>query len=240
LSEWEVTVNFPMAWLPDISGEIRAGGDKTQIDIPISDILDHLDAGFIGELYVARGPWGLGWRSMYLNTASSAKTEAITGLPGRPPIVGRHRIEVENELFTSDLVGSYAFNEQLALYAGVRRTGNKTRLKVRPLEPGLVEIERRITIVDEELYDWVLGATLQHEFARRWAAVLQGDVGVACDNDRNQLLNAFLSYDFSSGHSLWFGYRYLQIRNSFRDGSGGRVKTDFTQQGPTLGWAWRF
>jgi hypothetical protein len=38
----------------------------------------------------------------------------------------------------------------------------------------------------------------------------------------------------------WFGYRYLRIMDSNRGDDGARIRNDFTQQGPTLGWAWRF
>ena len=38
----------------------------------------------------------------------------------------------------------------------------------------------------------------------------------------------------------WFGYRYLRIMDSNRGDDGERIRNDCTQQGPTLGWAWRF
>ena len=239
--DWRVTVNFPMAWLPDVSGKIYADGDRTDVDVSISDILDNLDAGFIGELYFQKGPWGLGWRSMFLGTKSDFKTEAVTGLPGPlPPIIGQHRIKVENELFTSDLIASYQFTDWFGAYTGVRRTGNKTRGEIRPLEPGLIEIEGRRTVIDEELFDWVVGIDLIHRFNQHWWASAQMDLGIDGDNDENQQINAFVSYDFNQRHSLWFGYRYLKIVDRFTDDVGARVKTEFTQQGPTIGWAWSF
>ena len=59
------------------------------------------------------------------------------------------------------------------------------------------------------------------------------------DNDGNNFVNAFMSYSFNHRHSLWFGYRYLSVVKKTRE-NGGRVKTDFTQQGPTLGWTFSF
>ena len=41
--------------------------------------------------------------------------------------MGRHRLEVENDLFTSDLVGSYRLDEHIEVYTGVRKAGNKFR-----------------------------------------------------------------------------------------------------------------
>lgn len=173
--DWEVVINFPMAWLPDISGEISVAGDSTDVEIPIGDLL-----------------------------------------------------------------GSFALSDRFALHTGIRRTGNKTRVKIRPLEPGLVEIDRRVTVLDARLEDWVVGGSLHYPFASNWAVEVQGDIGVAGDNDRNQQLNAFLSYAFNQRHGIWFGYRYLRIMDSNRGDEGERIRNDFTQQGPTLGWAWSF
>jgi len=236
--EWRVVVNFPMVWLPDIQGEVDVDGDRIDVDVPIGDILDNLDAGFIGELYVERGNWGLEWRSMFLATESSS-TSSRVGLPGRPPLVGRHRVTVSGELFTSDLLGSYRVNDAFRLLLGVRRTGTKIDLRAKPLEDGLIPIEGKISIADEELLDSILGLEYRHRFNDRWSAVAQLDTSFAGDNDHNRQFNGFFSYRFNSGNSLWFGYRVLSIEDSFRS-EGSQIKTEFTQHGPTLGWAFSF
>ena len=96
-----------------------------------------------------------------------------------------------------------------------------------------------VPLVDEDLYDWIVGITLNHSFNHAWSGVLQMDMGLDGDNDSNQFLNGFLSYEFDNSHALWFGYRYLKIGNKFRE-DGSRVETEFIQSGPTLGWAWNF
>lgn len=237
--QWRFTVNFPMVWLPDIKGKIDTDGDRTDIDIPISDILDNLSTGFIGELYVGKGRWELGWRSMFLGVELSSTTEPITGIPGRPPIVGKHRVEIENDLFTSDLVGAYRFHENFELYTGVRRTGNKTTFRITPREDSLINVKGRYTVIDEELYDWVLGVNLSRDFNDRWSMALQMDLGLKGDNDTNNFANAFLSYRFNERHALWFGYRYLKLANAVRE-QGSKVESEYIQSGPTLGWAWSF
>lgn len=68
---------------------------------------------------------------------------------------------------------------------------------------------------------------------------MQIDSGIDGDNDSNNQVNGFLSYSFNHRHNLWFGYRYLKIGNSVRE-EGSRVKSELTQQGPTLGWAFTF
>ncbi len=56
---------------------------------------------------------------------------------------------------------------------------------------------------------------------------------------RQSLFNVFFSYQWTERRGIWFGYRYLEIEDSIRS-DGSRVKTSFTQQGPTLGWAFSF
>ncbi len=74
---------------------------------------------------------------------------------------------------------------------------------------------------------------------RRWSAVMQVDAAFTGDNDRNRQFNGFFSYQWTERHGIWFGYRYLEIEGSIRS-DGSRVTTSFTQQGPTLGWAFSF
>ena len=238
VDQWRVVVNFPMVWLPDIKGEVDIDGERTDIDIPISDILDNLDAGFIGELYLARGDWGVELRSMYLATESSSTTNSV-GLPGRPPLIGKHRVTVEGKLFTSDLVGSYRFHERARLLLGVRRTGTEIDLRVKPLEEGLIPIEGKVSIADEELFDWIVGVEYRHPISHRWGAVVQVDTAFTGDNDTNRQFNGFFSYQLNERHGIWLGYRYLEIEDSIRS-DGSRIKTSFRQQGPTLGWALSF
>ena len=236
--EWRFIINFPMIWAPDISGKITADGVRSEVEISFSDILDQLDFGFIGELWVHRGPWGVGWRSMYLGTETQQVTEA-TGIPGRPPIIGKHELTLSGALFTSDLILDYKFNEIFGLYTGVRLTGTQIDYRIKPLEPGLIEIDRKLEIADEKLYDWVVGVDLGYDFTEKWRGNLQMDTLINGDNSGNNFVNAFMSYSFNERHSLWFGYRYLSVVKKTRQ-DGGRLKTDFTQQGPTLGWTFTF
>ncbi|MEM1114730.1 MAG: hypothetical protein AAGI11_22645 [Pseudomonadota bacterium] len=236
--DWRVIVNFPMIWAPDIEGEVTVDGISNGIEIGFSDILENLEFGFIGELWLKKGRWGLGWRSMLLETESKLRTDA-TGLPGRPPVIGAHELKIDASLFTSDIVIDYHFNQWLGLYGGLRRSGTEISYRIRPLEDGLVNVKRRGTIADEVLFDWVAGIDLGYNFDDRWRAEVQADTLITGDNDSNRLINAHLSYNFNERHSLWFGYRYLNMVQKTRQ-DGSRLKTDFTQHGPTLGWSFTF
>ena len=78
--QWRYSIAFPMLWMPDINGKIR-GGEDIDFDIPFSDIIDQLSFGMMFELYANRGPFGLTFRSMLLNTKDEeARSTQTCGL----------------------------------------------------------------------------------------------------------------------------------------------------------------
>jgi hypothetical protein len=240
--EWTFVLNFPMLWLPDISGEIDVDGKVVDVDVPISETLDSLDMGFIGEAYARWGPWTFAFRTMYLSIKDETTTDEV-GLPGLPPLIGRHRVESDSELFTSDLFVAYSFNPYVGMYSGVRRSGTTMELKVRELDDGqgIIELPRKVELVDDELFDWIVGVLLEYPLSRdgAWRVALEADTMFAGDNDENYQINGFFSYAFNERHSVWFGYRHLRMVQEMKV-DGSRVETDFAQSGPTLGWAFTF
>ena len=69
--------------------------------------------------------------------------------------------------------------------------------------------------------------------------MLNADIGVAGDNDRNYGAEFRALYRINDLHNFWFGYRYLRIGNdSTEDDVTYRV--DMEQRGLTFGWAFTF
>jgi len=235
---WNFTVVFPMVWAPDISGEVDVDGISQDIDVSFSDIMDNLDTGFIGEFYAEHGAWGLAVKAMYLGTETTSKTEAI-GQPGRPPIIGQHEIEMNSELYTGDLIASYNFTPEFGLYSGVRVSGSRIKMKYKPVESSPVSESGRATLVDDQLYDWIIGFGFDYPISNKWSLGLEIDSAISGDNDTDRQLNALVNYKISELHNVWFGYRYLELEYEARE-DGSTIKNNFTQQGPTLGWAFTF
>lgn len=185
----------------------------------------------------------LGLRVMHLDTSSGSRIGPVGLLPGLPPLVGEYDVTVESSLFTSDVIGGYTLNDYIALYTEVRRSGLNMRVRTCANEEGsgIVELPGRVTITDEALYDWIGGVALTAPLGHsgKWRAVLEADTLIDGDNDTNYQLNGFIAHHFNERHSVWFGYRYLNMVRSMRV-EGSRVETDFVQSGPTLGWAFTF
>lgn len=69
--------------------------------------------------------------------------------------------------------------------------------------------------------------------------MLNSDIGVLGDNDRDFGVDFRALYRISSLNNFWFGFRYLNIGND-TEIDGLEYKVDMSQVGPTLGWAFTF
>ena len=70
-------------------------------------------------------------------------------------------------------------------------------LEITPLGSGVIEIEEKIKVADENQYDWLLGGEYQYKFTPRWSALINADFAIAGDNNKDYTANALLSYRIS-------------------------------------------
>ena len=69
--------------------------------------------------------------------------------------------------------------------------------------------------------------------------LVNADVGLAGDNDRDYSIDARAIYRFSDLNNIWFGWRHLNVKSkSVTDDS--KYTVDLTMTGPMLGWAFTF
>jgi hypothetical protein len=226
--QWRYSIAFPMLWMPDINGKIR-GGEDIDFDIPFSDIIDQLSFGMMFELYANRGPFGLTFRSMLLNTKDE---EARSGLVDT-------RVETDLVMGVHDLMASFRIHPELRLLTGVRYV--HARLDVNLfVQAGDREIlDKTFPVTDDSQLDFLVGINYNHFFNHRWGVIVNADYAIAGDNDRDYGFDLRAIYRISDLNNLWFGWRYLNIgSDSFIDGQEWKV--DMTQSGPTLGWAFTF
>ncbi len=237
--KWKFTLLFPMIWAADVKGEIDVDSNLIEVDIPFSDITDSLTIGYMAEFYARKGRWVFAVKLNYLESEDEFITDEFN-FPGTGiPIAPMHSIVTDQVLGTTDLIVGYQVKDSVRFFTGVRTIFTKIDLNITPLESGIIEIERKINLADETLYDWLVGADYTYRFNPRWSLILSGDVAVAGDNDKDYVGNAVLTYRFSKLNNLWIGYRYMRIKDTIIENDID-IKTDFVQQGPTIGWAFTF
>ena len=226
--QWRFTLAFPMLWAPDVDVKIR--GDRNEdISITFEDILDGLDFGLMGEFYATRGPFGLAARFNYLDLRGEQTREGLIDTETRLKLTAG----------VNDLLASWRVHGRVRLLTGVRHVHSSVRLDIISSIGGTEILNDRINIADDNAFDMLIGVSYDQWFGERWGLIINGDVALFGDNDRNYSAEFRGIYRFGKLNNVWFGYRYLRISNDSDEG-GLSYRLDTTEHGPMLGWAFTF
>jgi len=226
--QWRFTIAFPMLWAPDLDGKIR-GGERIDFSISFSDILDNLSFGMMFELYANRGPYGLAFRSSYMEVEDENSRSGLLDT----------RINTSLDMGVSDLLASFRVHDKVRLVTGVRHLLAKMKLDIYSTLGDREVLNERIVLADEDKFDLLLGINFNHWINDKWGLMLNSDLGIAGDNDRDFSTEFRALYRISDLNNFWFGYRYLQIGSDVKE-EGIKYKIDMIQAGPTFGWAFTF
>lgn len=226
--QWRFTIAFPMVWAPDINGKIR-GGEPVDFEISFDKILDKLSFGMMFELYANRGPYGLAFRSNVMRVEDETSRSGLLDT----------RIRTGLDMGVNDLLASFRVHDKVRLVTGVRHVLAKMELDIYSTLGNNEIFNERIVIADDNKFDLLFGVNFNHLFNDKWGLMLNSDLGIAGDNDRDFSADFRALYRVSDLNNFWFGFRYLQIgSDSTQDDIA--YKVDMTQIGPTIGWAFTF
>lgn len=226
--QWRFTLAFPMIWAPDVDVKIR--GDRNEdINITFDDILSGLDFGLMGEFYATRGPFGLAARFNYMDLRGEDSRQGLLDTD----------VKLKLTAGVNDLLASWRVHEHVRLLTGLRHVHSTVRLDITSRLGDAEVINERVTVSDEDAFDLLFGFSYDQWFGERWGLMINGDLGVIGDNDRNFSAEIRGLYRFGKLNNIWFGYRYLKIGNDTEE-DGLSFRLDTTQSGPMLGWAFTF
>jgi hypothetical protein len=217
-----------MLWAPSINGKIR-GDENIDFTIEFKDVLKNLSFGLMFELYANKGDFGLVYRSNFMRVKDENST---SGLIDR-------LVETELNMGVNDLLASFRVHEKVRLVTGVRNVYANMDLTINSSIGSEDLVTRKVNITDSSSFDFLFGLNFDHWFNDRWGIMLNSDVGIFGDNDRDFSTEFRALYRISELNNLWFGYRYLNIGNDVHS-DGMDYKIDMSQTGPTLGWAFTF
>lgn len=226
--QWRFTIAFPMIWMPDIDGKIR-GDEPIDFTISFDDILDSLSFGLMFELYANRGPYGLAFRTNFMQVEDENSRSGLLDT----------RVRTSLDMGVSDLLASFRVHDKVRLVTGVRHVLSKLELDIYSTLGDTEVFDRTIKVSDDNLFDFLVGINFNHWINDKWGLMLNADVGIAGDNDRDNSLEFRALYRLGDLHNLWFGYRYLQIGNDTKQ-DGIKYSVDMIEHGPTVGWAFTF
>jgi hypothetical protein len=221
--KWTYTIAFPMIWAPEINGKVR-GGQTIDFTIEFKDIIENLSFGLMGELYANKGPFGVAFRTNYMRVENERSSSGLINV----------QVQSELRMGVNDLLASFRVHEKLRLVTGVRHVFAKLDLDIQGNF-----INEQVTVTDDNSFDLLFGINFDHWFTDRWGIMLNSDVGVVGDNDRDFTVEFRALYRISSLNNFWFGFRYLNIGGD-TEVDGIEYSVDMSQVGPTLGWAFTF
>ncbi len=227
-NQWRFTIAFPMLWAPQINGKVR-GDEPIDFTIEFKDILDRLSFGIMGELYANKGPYGFAFRTNYMRAENEMSRTGLVDV----------QAQTEVQIGVNDLLASFGVHENVRLVTGVRHVFAKVDLDLQTSIGDNEFVNEQITVTDDSQFDWLLGVNYSHWFVKRWGIMLNADVGVFGDNDRDFSLEFRALYRISDLNNFWFGYRYLNI-GSDTETDGVKYSVDMSQLGPMVGWAFTF
>jgi hypothetical protein len=226
--QWRFTIAFPMIWAPQIDGKIR-GEESSDFTIELSDILESLSFGFMGEFYANKGPYGFVLRTNYMRVENEMSRTGLVDINAQTQLT----------MGVNDLLASFRVHDRVRLVTGVRHVFAKLDLDIQTNIGDNAILNEQVTVTDDNSFDLLFGINLSHWFTDRWGIMLNSDVGVVGDNDRDISIEFRALVRVSDLNNFWFGLRYLNIGNDTHT-DGIEVKVDMSQIGPTVGWAFTF
>lgn len=142
--EWKVTV-WSYGWLAGLEGTTGIKGFNTEVDVPFSGILDHLDMTASLNMEVQKGRWG-GWvDGMYLKVSAGGSTP--------DPLISTVNVSVEQIIAEAALFYRVWEGRRgwLDLYGGARYMSVKGDLSLTLSDTGVTQAADHLSsaVIDE-------------------------------------------------------------------------------------------
>ncbi|MCM2455563.1 hypothetical protein HGO37_09220 [Rhizobium sp. CG4] len=234
--EWAVIVS-PYAWAASLNGDGSLAGFDTDVDVPFSDVLKHLDFVVMGNVEITNGLWGVYFDAQHVRTSQDEQllaNELDLGIKTTSLSAGAFF-----KAYEAELGGQTVFNRPRTISieptAGIRWT---------KLE-GTVHF---LGLSAKKSADWVdpfIGLRVNADLTDRWNLFSSVDVG-GFDVGSKFTINAqsYLGYRttlFGKPTILRAGYRVLHQDYENDDFTGAnKFRWNVTQHGPVVGFSMRF
>jgi hypothetical protein len=217
---WAVT---PYLWAPNTAIDLTLGNNTIGGEVSFSDILDTIDAGFMGHLEGGKGNWSTFADLTYVDASDTTERTLI-------------RIASKNTQTFLDLALAWhpgGINEPLSIFGGLRYTGAETRFDFVSVPNDTLLGSQRS---DSDFYDALFGLRYRFDLSERWSLQTRGDVSFG-DTEGSLLARASFVYTVGKQRQnrILIGYQYKQLE--FKDSD---VTTEIRLQGPTAGFSFRF
>lgn len=234
--EWAIIVS-PYAWAASLKGDGSLAGFDTDVDVPFSDILHHLDFVLMGNIEVTNGQWGVYADAQHVRT--SQDEELLS-----------HNIGIE--IRTTSIAAGAFFKAYETQLGGDTVFGRPRTVSIEPTA-GLrwTRLEADVSafgLSAAKSADWTdpfVGLRLNADLTDRWNLFAESDIGGFGIGSRLSLnAQAYLGYRtmmLGRPTIMRFGYRALYQDYANDDFTGvNKFRWNVTQHGPAIGLSMRF
>ena len=213
----------PYLWAPATKGTSGVGGQTTPVDASFSDIVHHLNLGFMAAFEIRRG------QTFALIDGFYVALGADENPPG--PILTNVSIKL-HQFMMQPAIGYTAIQRSwggIDALGGIRVWHVSADLTFEPSNG-----TPHTASGDQSWADGYIGSRLRYEPAGRWHLSLLGDVGAGGSNLTWEAVGG-AGYDVSTCCTVKLGYRHLDV-----DYESSEFVNDLYMTGPILGFSWRF
>lgn len=230
---WEFSVT-PYLFGASLDGRAGIGPVVTSVDLPLSDLLDHFEAGFMVAATARKDRWIFGLDAMYIKL-SDVGSQSVSGPFGVITVEGTVDL-VPGEQIYQPTIGYRLFSGDdaptLDMYAAARYTSLETELTLVtttsiPSFPG----GTRLLEADATWWDPVIGFRSMFSITDKMFGTALVDVGgFGVGSDVTYQWMATAGWQFTDLISASLGYRYLK-----QDYQEDNFLWDMVMSGPVLG-----
>ena len=218
---WSIT---PYLWTPTTKIDLTLR-DAAGIggELKFKDLLDTLDAAFMGQVEGGRGNWSAFGDLNYLKTSDTVMREIFT-------------IDTRSKQKFFDAALAYwpgGYGSQFNVFGGLRFSALDDHYTFTTTANDTLVGQRRSS---NDYYDALLGVRYRFDFSDRWQLLTHGDYSFG-DSEGVVILRANFAYTVGKRQQnrILFGYQYKD--SEFKEGD---LKTAFTLHGPMAGFNFRF
>ncbi len=234
--EWAVIVS-PYVWAASLKGNASLAGFDTDVDVPFSEIFDHLDLALMGNVEVTNGKWGVYFDGQHVQTSQDERVFA-------------HEIGID--IKTTTLAAGAFFKAYEVELGGQTVFGKPRTISFEPtVGVRWTELKADVSafgVSSTKSSDWAdpfIGLRMNADLTDRWNLFAEADVG-GFDVGSKVSVNAqaYLGYRiemFGKPTILRAGYRLLYQDYENDDFTGAnKFRWDVSQHGPVVGFSMRF
>lgn len=234
--EWSVIVS-PYVWAASLKGDASLAGFDSDVDVPFSEVFDHLDFVLMGNIEVTNGQWGVYVDAQRVRTSQDEELFAN---------------ELKLGIKTTSLAAGAFFKAYETELGGDTVFGRPRTLSIEPTA-GLrwTKLEADVSVFGlsaSKSANWTdpfIGLRVNADLTQRWNLFASTDVGGFGVGSRLSVnAQAYLGYRttmLGRPTILRAGYRALYQDYENDDFTGvNKFRWDTTQHGPVVGLSMRF